>query len=675
MRKSPVILGAAMCLAIMGTAKPAAAATPPYVYALQTVDGGANQIFGFRLDPVTGTLTALPGFPVATGGTGPAVTWAGQLVYGGGRLFALNDGSNTLSVFAVNEATGALTPLPFSPIALGVANWICVAVHPSGSPVIVGEFTGSTVTSFVVTATSATAAPGGPFDTHSSTDSCTFSRTGNFVYMGGFGNHFAGFSVASSTGVLTAVSGSPFDSGTFYPGAFAMDNDGRLFLANSNGSVVNAFATDAAGVPTASAGSPFLGNQCCGALSGIVHPAGFYMVAGFLPSQAVAVYRIAGSGAGTTLNVVDDFASGGEFTSTLAVTPQGSLLVAGNRNSRNLTVFRVNQASGGLTSLGIQPADTLGATGFVTGLALVPGPTAGDFDANGKADVLWRNSATGQNIGWLMNGTTLIGSTFLPTIADTNWGVKGVGDFNADARADVIWRNKVTGQNIVWLMDGLTVKGSAFLPAIADTAWDIQGVGDLDGDGRADVVWRNTNTGQNIAWLMNGTSVALAAFLPPECTCYQLAGVGDLDGDGKADLIWRHGSIGENRRWRMNGASLVSDQSLPTIADTNWEIAGVADVDGDGKADLVWRNKVTGGDIVWLMDGMTVVSAAFIATISDTNWEIKSVRDRDGDMRADIVWRNKVTGLNIVWLMTGFAIKSASPLPTIADVNWQIVGR
>ena len=45
----------------------------------------------------------------------------------------------------------------------------------------------------------------------------------------------------------------------------------------------------------------------------------------------------------------------------------------------------------------------------------------GDLDGDGKADVLWRNTATGQDIGWLMNGLAVTNSGFLPTLADTNW--------------------------------------------------------------------------------------------------------------------------------------------------------------------------------------------------------------------------------------------------------------
>ena len=76
-----------------------------------------------------------------------------------------------------------------------------------------------------------------------------------------------------------------------------------------------------------------------------------------------------------------------------------------------------------------------------------------------------------------MNGLTVSTSAFLPTIADTNWEIKGMGDFDGDGKADVVLRNKVTGQNIGWLMNGLTVSTSAFMPTIADVNWEFVGQG------------------------------------------------------------------------------------------------------------------------------------------------------------------------------------------------------
>jgi hypothetical protein len=300
---------------------------------------------------------------------------------------------------------------------------------------------------------------------------------------------------------------------------------------------------------------------------------------------------------------------------------------------------------------------------------------SGDFNGDGKADVLLRNGANGHTAGWLMNGLTVDNSAFMPTIADTNWEVKGVGDFDADGKADVIWRHKVNGQDIAWLMNGLTVANSAFLPTIADTNWEIVGAGDFDGDAKADVILRNQATGQNIVWLMNGVTVTNSAFLPTIAnTNWAIAGVGDLDGDLKADVLWRNSASGQDIGWLMDGLTVASAAFLPAVGDTNWAIVGVGDLDGDGKADVVLRNKATGQDIGWLMDGLTVSTSAFLPTIADTNWGIVGVADLDGDGKADVVLRNQANGQDIGWLMNGLTVTNSSFLPAIADTNWQIAG-
>jgi len=93
-----------------------ASAAPTFVYALNQVSGAANQIYGFYLNPTTGALTLLGGFPVPSGGLGGSGSFSEHVAFGNGRLFVLNEGSISLSVFAVNAVTGALTALPFSPI-------------------------------------------------------------------------------------------------------------------------------------------------------------------------------------------------------------------------------------------------------------------------------------------------------------------------------------------------------------------------------------------------------------------------------------------------------------------------------------------------------------------------------------------------------------------------------
>jgi hypothetical protein len=49
----------------------------------------------------------------------------------------------------------------------------------------------------------------------------------------------------------------------------------------------------------------------------------------------------------------------------------------------------------------------------------------GDFSGDGKTDILWRNKSTGQDVVWLMNGTTYITYVELPQVPDTNWEIVG----------------------------------------------------------------------------------------------------------------------------------------------------------------------------------------------------------------------------------------------------------
>jgi hypothetical protein len=647
--------------------------SPGFVYALDQVNGAANQIYGYRLS-VSGAFTLLPGFPVASGGNGGGSSLSEHLAYKNGLLYVLNDGSASLSVFVVN-ASGALTPAPYSPIALS-GSLACVAANPVNNTVIVGGSAG--LTGLVITPATATVAAGSPVVTGGSAApySCAFSRDGNYAYTGGnVGTAIAGFSVAPSTGVLTPLAGSPFESGAGNPVGYATDNAGRLFSSNF-GSGVRAFTTSS-GIPAAVSGNPFP-SGLSGGVHGLLNPLGFYMVADRVGNR-VGVYQIAGSGAATTLTAVagSPFASGGAFTDIVAQATDGRLLFAANATARSLSVFGVDASTGALTALMVQPVNTLGVSGALTGLVFAKAGSAfGDFDADAKGDLLLRNKFNGQNIGWLMNGLTVANSALMPTIADTNWEIRGRGDFDGDGKADVILRNKFNGQNIGWLMNGLTVSNSALMPTIADTNWEIRGIGDFDGDGKADVILRNKSSGQNIGWLMNGLTVANSALMPTIAdTNWEIVGIGDFNGDGKADVLLRNKSNGQNIGWLMNGLTVSIAAFLPTIADTNWEIKGVGDLDGDGKADVVLRNKASGANIGWLMNGLTVSTSAFLPTIADTNWEIKGLGDFDGDGKSDVILRNKASGANIGWLMNGLTVSTSAFMPTIADTNWDFVGQ
>jgi 6-phosphogluconolactonase (cycloisomerase 2 family) len=334
-------------------------------------------IYGFSVDAVTGALTALPDFPVATGKNGSAHAVANRMTYDlvKRHLYVLNDGDNTVSAYKVDPNTGALTELTFSPIALPGDDrfYACLAAHPRGTPLLV--LGGTTVHSFNITDNSATAASGSPYDSGANALSCGFSTEGTYFYSGGGidTSKIAGFSVNQDTGVLTALSGSPFETGINKLQAYVTDLDGRLFTASIDSfgtGVVQAFTT-ISGIPSAVSGDPIT-SGVDGAVDGVLHPAGFYMVAARV-SDDVGVYAIGGSGSSTTLTPVTDspFASGGD-AHQLALNNSGEFLYAANASARTITGFSVNESTGALTSLFTLPANSIGENGRTTGMAFLP---------------------------------------------------------------------------------------------------------------------------------------------------------------------------------------------------------------------------------------------------------------------------------------------------------------
>jgi hypothetical protein len=72
------------------------------------------------------------------------------------------------------------------------------------------------------------------------------------------------------------------------------------------------------------------------------------------------------------------------------------------------------------------------------------------------------------------DGTIWTNSASLPTVTDMNWAIVGTGDFNGDGKTDILWRHGITGQIAVWLMDGtIWSYNSAWLPSVPDANWII----------------------------------------------------------------------------------------------------------------------------------------------------------------------------------------------------------
>lgn len=249
---------------------------------------------------------------------------------------------------------------------------------------------------------------------------------------------------------------------------------------------------------------------------------------------------------------------------------------------------------------------------------------AADFNADGSPDLVWRHALTRRSIMWTMNG---VARAATPTIypadsGDTYWFPLASGDYNFDGKPDIVWRNSTSGRVIAWFMDGATRLGTAPIwPATnpGESDWVPMADGDFNGDGQSDLVWRNSSTGRVIAWFMSGvtrtgTAPIWPATNPGDADWMPMASA-DFNGDTKPDLIWRNSSTGRVIVWFMDGTTRTGTAALwaaTNPGESAWRPIATGDFNADGQADIVWRNVDTGRVIVWFMNGTSCIGTATI---------------------------------------------------------------
>ena len=174
----------------------------------------------------------------------------------------------------------------------------------------------------------------------------------------------------------------------------------------------------------------------------------------------------------------------------------------------------------------------MNGTTLLSSTTLSPGPRervadinwkiAGVVDINNdtKPDIIWQEQTQGWLAAWLMNGTTVTASIGLSPerVSDTNWKIVASGDFNGDGKNDLIWQNFATGYLAAWFMNGTTLIDSVLLSPryVTDVRWRIVAAGDVNGDGKMDLVWQDPTEGWLAIWLMNGTTLSSSVGFNPE---------------------------------------------------------------------------------------------------------------------------------------------------------------
>jgi serralysin len=226
--------------------------------------------------------------------------------------------------------------------------------------------------------------------------------------------------------------------------------------------------------------------------------------------------------------------------------------------------------------------ETLSSAWSVAGL--------GDFNGDGLADILLQN-ANGTFADWTMNGSQIASSQLLTSQGATEtlgsaWSVAGIGDFDGDGKSDILLRN-ANGTFADWTMNGSQIASSQLVSSQGATvtlgsAWSVAGVGDFNGDGDADVLLRNSN-GTLADWTMNGSKIASSQLLTSGGATvtldpsWSIAALGDFNGDGKTDILLKNTS-GAFVEWTMNGSAITAATQVTSsgqpVAAAAWQAQG-----------------------------------------------------------------------------------------------------
>ena len=378
---------------------------------------GPGTISVFSVDQTTGALTQVPGSPFSPNATGSLFgSGVGPVAFSpsGDLLVAANDGLDygSLSVFSVNPTTGALTEVSGSPFDAGEMPYPSIAFSPGGGLLAAttnGDDGGAVAVFAVDQSTGALSeVSGSPFDVVGDAGALAFSPSGGLIATVA-DSALSVFSVNQSTGALTEVSGSPFASGGAYAGlAFSPDGD-LLATADDGGDqagAVSVFSVDqSTGALTQVSSSPPLTSPLSVAFSPV---GGLLAAVGVIADtcDCLSVWTVDPSG---TLTPVSDSpaSTAAEGAQGVTFSPNGEWLATANPIG-SVSVFSTSSTTT------TTPAGTVSVAGAGPP-ANTARPTLSGVTKPGKALAcskgIWSNNPTVYAYRWYRNGTLLAGFT------------------------------------------------------------------------------------------------------------------------------------------------------------------------------------------------------------------------------------------------------------------------
>jgi 6-phosphogluconolactonase len=329
------------------------AAQPKFAY---TANELTANLSGYSVDPTTGALTPLAGFPIASG-TNPIF-----ITHDPANKFAIvaDIASDKINVYAINATTGMLTPVPPFAYATG-REPRSITIDPTGQFVYVTNSYTDNISAFALSPAGVlTPIPGSPFAIGGSlngTNACCVitDPSGKFLYLQDRTNVYA-YTINPATGVLTLVNALAIPSFAKAIGnGLAVDPTGAYLYSVASGPALFQTLTI----------NPTTGAIALGPTSPMAFPNGSYTISldptgrfayTVENSQYLVAYSVL-NGVMTSLKSSSPAALG---SSQLAIDPSGSFVYALQTSTlNNVTGFRIS-STGTLSALPSSPTPSGG---------------------------------------------------------------------------------------------------------------------------------------------------------------------------------------------------------------------------------------------------------------------------------------------------------------------------
>jgi phospholipase C len=369
-------------------------------------------------------------------------------------------------------------------------------------------------------------------------------------------------------------------------------------------------------------------------------------------------------GSGFTLTV-----DGAGFVPTSVVDWNGSALLTAFVNFGQLTATvpaadLTNAATASLTvsSPGAAPVSnarflpiTLPTTSVqlgqsvITGASNPQGVTTGDFNRDGKLDVVVVNQSSNNLMVLLGNGDGTFTATSSSPATGNGPSAVAVGDFNGDGKQDLAVANHTDNTLSILLGNGDGTFTAASSSPTTGNGPSAVAVGDFNGDGNLDVAVSNATDNTVSVLLGNGngsfqTQTPYATGNGPAAVV-----VGDFNTDDKLDVAVVNNVDGTISVLLGNGDGTLQAQAPYNVA-TSPDSLVAADLNSDGRLDLATTNQGSNSLSVLLGNGDGSFRTHTDYATGNGPHGVAS-GDFNGDGKLDLAVVNSVD--NTAWLLLG----------------------